>query len=452
MFHIVASWLASWRARVAQALPQPERKPHRFDRHDMGPRQRSEEFDDLSPASAVQFPKRDLAAARTVHANHERVLVQIDAHAPVVTKRCTRHNQPLHVGIWNQHPTRRQDIIRRRPLHGFTLVELLVVIAIIGVLVALLLPAIQASRESARRSQCQNNLKQVALAVQNFEQSNRQYPPSFEITPGTALAGNNGSWSIHGRILPYLEGQTSYDLVRLDIAWDAQVSTGVPTTRVATYQCPSEMNDIVRTNAGNPYTYPHNYGFNLGTWFVYDPVTGKGGNGAFAVNGNVRHASILDGTTKTLCAAEVKTFTSYFRNTSDPGPAPPAAPASLAAFATGAQFKLGAATNDNTGHTEWCDGRVHHSGITTVFRPNTPVLYAHADGRTYDIDYNSRQEGNSATAKTYAAVTARSYHSDIVNAALMDGSVRAMSDDVDLAVWRALSTRDGAEIANARPD
>jgi prepilin-type N-terminal cleavage/methylation domain-containing protein len=332
---------------------------------------------------------------------------------------------------------------------AFTLVELLVVIAIIGVLVALLLPAIQASRESARRSQCQNNLKQIALAVHSFEDALGQFPPSFVITPGTALAGNNGSWSIHGRILPYLEQQTAYDLVRLDIAWDAQVATGVPTMRVGTYQCPSELNDMVRTNGSNPYTYPQNYGFNLGTWFVYDPATGKGGDGAFAVNGNVRHASVTDGTTKTLCAAEVKAFTPYFRNTSDPGPAPPASPADLAAFAPGAQFKLGPNTNDNTGHTEWCDGRVHHSGITAVFRPNTEVLYTHTDGRTYDVDYNSRQEGNSAAAKTYAAVTARSYHVDIVNAAFLDGSVRAIRDDVELAVWRALATRAGAETIDA---
>jgi prepilin-type N-terminal cleavage/methylation domain-containing protein len=341
---------------------------------------------------------------------------------------------------------RRAFTLRRRPLHGFTLVELLVVIAIIGVLVALLLPAIQASRESARRSQCQSNLKQIAMAVHNFEGSQGQFPPSFIITPGTALSGNNGSWSIHGRILPYLEEQGAFDLVRLDIAWDAQVATGVPTMRVGVYQCPSELNDMVRTNGGNPYTYPQNYGFNLGTWFVYDPLTGKGGGGAFAVNGNVRHGSISDGTSKTLCAAEVKAFTPYFRNSIDPGPTPPVAPADLAAFAPGSQFKLGAATNDNTGHTEWCDGRVHHSGITTVFRPNTEVLYAHTDGRTYDVDYNSRQEGNSASEKTYAAITARSYHSDIVNVALMDGSVRAMRDDVDLPLWRSLSTRAGAEV------
>jgi prepilin-type N-terminal cleavage/methylation domain-containing protein len=333
---------------------------------------------------------------------------------------------------------------KQRP--AFTLVELLVVIAIIGVLVALLLPAIQASREAARRSQCQNNLKQIALAVHQFEESKGQYPPSFVIAVGTALTGNNGSWSIHGRILPYMEENAAYELVKLDVAWDAQVGTGVPTMRVSGYQCPSEINDVLRTNAAGPFTRSQNYGFNLGRWFIYNPATGDAGDGAFAVNGQMSHRSVTDGTSHTLCAAEVKAFTSYFRNSSDPGPTIPTLPADVAAFAPGSQFKLGPLTNDNTGHTEWCDGRVHHSGITTVFGPNTEVFYRHSDGRTYDVDYNSRQEGNSASAKTYAAITARSYHTLIVNAAFMDGSVRAIGDDIDLQLWRALSTRAGSEI------
>ncbi len=102
--------------------------------------------------------------------------------------------------------------------------------------------------------------------------------------------------------------------------------------------------------------------------------------------------------------------------------------------------------NDNTGHTEWPDGRVHHSGITTVFTPNTAVDYVHTDGRTYDIDYNSMQEGKSATQPTYAAVTARSYHPGIVNVLWMDGSSRSISDLITPTVWRALGTRSGGEI------
>jgi len=324
---------------------------------------------------------------------------------------------------------------------GFTLVELLVVIAIIGILIALVLPAVQASREAARGASCRNNLKQISLALHNYLAANTVFPPSFCIAPGTTLSGNNGSWSIHGRLLPFLEQGSAYDRVRLDIAWDAQLATGVPPLRIPTYFCPSDPNDTVRTKKGAPYIYPQTYGFSFGTWLAWNPATGQGGDGAFFVNSRTRPASFRDGLSNTLCAADVKGFTSYFRNTADPGPDVPASPDLIAALAGGAQCKLGPTTNDNTGHTEWCDGRVHHSGFTTVFTPNTFVPYVHTDGRTYDVDFNSLQEGKSTTQPTYAAITARSYHAGVVNAALMDGSVRSISETIDLPVWRALGTR-----------
>ena len=221
----------------------------------------------------------------------------------------------------------------------------------------------------------------------------------------------------------------------------------MPTMRTPIYVCPSEVNDRVRVDSsGKPYTYPHTYGFNFGTWLVYDPATGQGGDGVFFVNSVIGPGGILDGLSNTAAAAEVKAFTSYFRNTQDPGPTPPTSPADLAAFAAGADFKLGPNTNQNTGHSEWADGRVHHSGFTTVFTPNTFVKYVHTDGRTYDVDYNSQQEGRSPTQRTYAAVTSRSYHPGVVNLLNMDGSVRSVSNTIALAVWRALGTRAGGEL------
>lgn len=319
---------------------------------------------------------------------------------------------------------------------GFTLVELLVVIAIIGILIGLLVPAVQAAREAARRVQCQNHLKQIGLALQNYESTIGSFPPSFTVRPGTVLSGNNGSWSIHGRLLPYLEQNNAYDAVDLSIAWDAQLNSGVPTMRIDTYVCPNEVQDAVRVKNGAPYIYPTNYGFNFGTWLVHDPVSGRGGDGPFFVNSKMKASMIRDGLSNTLAVAEVKAYNPYLRNTNDPGPVPPVD----SSFFNGlsGQFK-------ETGHTEWCDGRVHHSGFTTVFTPNTYVEL-NLNGTSYDADYNSIQEGKSATQPTYAAVTSRSYHSGgIVNVAFMDGSVHVINDQITLPVWRALGTRFGRE-------
>ena len=172
---------------------------------------------------------------------------------------------------------------RTRP--AFTLVELLVVIAIIGTLIGLLLPAVQSAREAARRTSCQSNIRQLALAIHNYESARRFFPPSMIHVPGTTFTSNNGSWSIHGRILPYLEEGAAAVKVDLEKAWDdGFVPTGTPdptknwaTVRDAKIQifvCPSESNQTFRTKSGVTYVYPFNYGFNFGTWFVYDPATG----------------------------------------------------------------------------------------------------------------------------------------------------------------------------------
>lgn len=337
---------------------------------------------------------------------------------------------------------------------AFTLIELLVVMAVIGVLAGLLFPAVQSIREVARRTECLHNVRQIALAMQGYEATFRHYPTSFEIVPGTILSGNNGSWSIHGRLLPFIEQASAYNFVDLDIAWDAQLATGVPTLRVPIYLCPSEVNDTVRINlsTGAPLIYPHNYGFNFGTWLVYDPATRKPGTGPFYVNSRVRGKDIRDGLTATLCNAEVKTFTAYIRNTTvDPGPVPPNDPSAFMSY--NGDPKLGPNLHNNTGHTEWCDGRVHHSGFTTVFTPNTNVPYVH-NGETYDIDFNSVQEGRSATRSTYAAITARSYHSGgLVNTSMMDGSTRSISDEINLQLWRDLSSiADGKVIDSSMLD
>lgn len=142
--------------------------------------------------------------------------------------------------------TNMNEKLRSQKSNGFTLVELLVVIAIIAILIALLLPAVQQAREAARRASCKNHLKQIALAIHNYHDTNLRFPPSYCMEEGQVLSGNNGSWSIHGRILPYLEQSNAYSQVQLHVAWDVQIATGVPTMRIPVYLCPSDVNDQMR--------------------------------------------------------------------------------------------------------------------------------------------------------------------------------------------------------------
>jgi prepilin-type N-terminal cleavage/methylation domain-containing protein len=126
-------------------------------------------------------------------------------------------------------------------VRGFTLVELLVVIAIIGILVALLLPAVQAAREAARRSQCQNNLRQLALAIQNYVDANQGALPPGGITEGACCSAPSGtSWSIS--ILPFHEEQALYDRYDFNAFNEDPVNAFVRETHLAIHKCPSDVN------------------------------------------------------------------------------------------------------------------------------------------------------------------------------------------------------------------
>ena len=327
---------------------------------------------------------------------------------------------------------------------GFTLVELLVVIAIIGILVALLLPAVQAAREAARRMSCSNNLKQFGLALHNFEQTYKSFPPSWKPTNDNSSDAIDG-WSAQAMLLPFLEQgnvadhvdfKSSYKLARVvDLGGETVPVSGL---RIPTYICPSEARDEPRLSDGEREHYPINYGVNQGIWFTYDPQHQLVGDGPFFPGRGARAAEIADGLSNTIAAAEVKAWNPYFRNAALSQPAMPVKPDDICGL--GGQFKT------NSGHTEWVDGRVHQIGITALFTPNTGVP-CRIDDRIYDVDWTNMQEGKSPTVSTYAWVTARSYLAEGVQTALMDGSVRFTPDTIDLHVWRALATRDKQDIA-----
>lgn len=192
---------------------------------------------------------------------------------------------------------------------GFTLIELLVVIAIIAILIALLLPAVQQAREAARRSQCRNNLKQIGLALHNYHETHRIFPPGYIDVDGLGGASpddhNLLAWSVF--ILPFLDQAPLYNKISasgaFDVKWStiaAMTSTGSPPyakTPLSAYLCPSDtMGGINKDINGNYGT--SNYGGVAGSNYP------SPSNGIFDLNSNVRFRDLTDGSSNTAVAGE----------------------------------------------------------------------------------------------------------------------------------------------------
>ena len=188
---------------------------------------------------------------------------------------------------------------------------------------------------------------------------------------------------------------------------------------------------------------PPNYGANQGTWFTFDPVSANVGNGAFVVNKKLGDKSYTDGLSKTLAFSEVKSYTAKLANSSNP-----------------ATLECGDSRYDSC-----CRGirrNVRHDRSYRVGRRQdlrngvygyVPAEHATCSTttarRTYDVDFISKTESATGTVPTYAAITSRSYHAGVVNSAMMDGSVRTVASNIDTAIWRAASTRNGGETTDA---
>jgi prepilin-type N-terminal cleavage/methylation domain-containing protein len=318
---------------------------------------------------------------------------------------------------------------------GFTLLELLVVIAIIGVLIALLLPAVQKVREAARRVQCANNLHQIGLAIHHYQSTYNAFPPAARYTPTQTF----DSWSAHALILPYIEQENLQNLINFYESPDVQPRVGK--VRVAIFMCPSEIKDELVVNDDGEH-WPLCYALNQGTWFIYDPTGLKGGDGAFSVNQPMKTASLKDGLSNTLGLAEVRASTPFLREGGNPNVPNAPVPTSPAQVIT-----YGGWLDPDGGHTQWIDGNVAQTGFTTVFTPNTAVPFTDIDGTFYEtINFITVTENSKPNTLTYAAVTSRSYHPGVVNVFLMDGSVRTVGNDISLDTWRALGTRAAGEI------
>jgi prepilin-type N-terminal cleavage/methylation domain-containing protein len=340
---------------------------------------------------------------------------------------------------------------RRGRSPAFTLVELLVVIAIIGILIALLLPAVQAAREAARRSQCSNNLKQIALAFHNYHDVYSAFPRFVSLStagkPGSVLISQWEGFSAHTMILPYMEQQAVYDIVSGlwkttpdgEEGWRTGTFQAIRRTRIEGFICPSDSPKS-GADTGN-CSYPVCEGCNK-AWARSNAED----NGVFS-RYDRKMADIRDGTSNTFMASEHR-LGDHDNNNYKPGDVVRAQSMSFSnAYPSGGvlydanaitqygqQCLSGIGNHHSHGGREWIAGMPAQTVFNTLAPPNW--------------QYPTCQDcAGCGWMDSSGVFPARSYHPGAVVHAIADGSVTVISQTIDGQTYCLLGNReDGVSV------